>query len=318
MTAWLPELTSHRAPTSFLTSTNAGTTLNRYVPCRFSVSFLSVVLTPPRFSQDLELIDNDLPMAIDQTVFQFLSVIASAVLVFIGSGYVAAAIPLCFLALAVIQFYYLRTSRQLRLLDIEAKAPLFSQFLETLNGIACVRAYGWTHNYMHRNHEALNASQKPFYLLWCIQRWLTLVLDLLNAGIAILLVGVATNVENGSSAFLGVALFNVIALSSSLQTLITEWTQVETALGAIRRIKSYVATTEDENLPTERGEVPEDWPQHGTIQFDNISASYQNSAEPVLRDVSFSIKGGEKVAICGRTGRQVYAYTATTSTTTRV
>lgn len=247
-------------------------------------------------------------MAIDQTVFQFLSVIASAVLVFIGSGYVAAAIPLCFVALAVIQFYYLRTSRQLRLLDIEAKAPLFSQFLETLNGIACVRAYGWTHNYMNRNHDALNASQKPFYLLWCIQRWLTLVLDLLNAGIAILLVGVATNVRNGSSAFLGVALFNVIALSSSLQTLITEWTQVETALGAIRRIKSYVATTEDENLPDENGEVPEDWPQKGSITFKDISASYQSSSEPVLKNISFSIEAGEKVAICGRTGRQVHPF----------
>ncbi|KJZ74702.1 hypothetical protein HIM_05819 [Hirsutella minnesotensis 3608] len=275
--------TTMRAPTSFLTSTNAGTTLNR-------------------FSQDLELIDNDLPMAIDQTVFQFLSVIASAVLVFIGSGYVAAAIPACFVALAVIQFYYLRTSRQLRLLDIEAKAPLFSQFLETLNGIACVRAYGWTHNYMDRNHEALNASQKPFYLLWCIQRWLTLVLDLLNAAIAILLVGIATNVQNGSSAFLGVALFNVIALSSSLQTLITEWTQVETALGAIRRIRSYVTTTADENLPTENGEVPEDWPKNGSITFKDISASYQSSTEPVLKDISFSIEAGEKVAICGRTG----------------
>ncbi|PFH57820.1 hypothetical protein XA68_14537 [Ophiocordyceps unilateralis] len=275
--------TTMRAPTSFLTSTNAGTTLNR-------------------FSQDLELIDNDLPMAIDQTIFQFFSVIASAVLVFIGSGYVAAAIPFVFVALAVIQFYYLRTSRQLRLLDIEAKAPLLSQFLETLNGISCVRAYGWSHKYMDRNHEALNVSQRPFYLLWCIQRWLTLVLDLLNAAIAILLVGVATNVRGGSSAFLGVALFNVIALSSSLQTLITEWTQVETALGAIKRIRSYVTTTEDENLPSENGTVADEWPQEGEITFKDISASYGPSTEAVLKEISFSIKPGEKVAICGRTG----------------
>ncbi|RDA85904.1 hypothetical protein CP532_2703 [Ophiocordyceps camponoti-leonardi (nom. inval.)] len=275
--------TTMRAPTSFLTSTNAGTTLNR-------------------FSQDLELIDNDLPMAIDQTIFQFFSVIASAVLVFIGSGYVAAAIPFVFVALAVIQFYYLRTSRQLRLLDIEAKAPLFSQFLETLNGISCVRAYGWSHRYEDRNHEALNASQRPFYLLWCIQRWLTLVLDLLNAAIAILLVGVATNVRGGSSAFLGVALFNVIALSSSLQTLITEWTQVETALGAIKRIRSYVLTTEDENLPGEDGPVPDEWPQQGEITFKDISASYGPTSEAVLKGISFTIKPGEKVAICGRTG----------------
>ncbi|KAF4592615.1 ABC transporter [Ophiocordyceps camponoti-floridani] len=272
-----------RAPTSFLTSTNAGTTLNR-------------------FSQDLELIDNDLPMSIDQTVFQFFSVIASAVLVFIGSSYVAAAIPLVLVALVFIQWYYLRTSRQIRLLDIEAKAPLFSQFMETLYGIPCVRAYGWAHKYSDRNLEALNASQKPFYLMFCIQRWLTLVLDLLNAAIAILLVGIATNVRGGSSAFLGVALFNVIALASSLQTLITEWTQVETALGAIKRIRSYVLTTTDENLPNENGDVPEEWPHDGAITFENISASYASSSEPVLKKISFSIKPGEKVAICGRTG----------------
>jgi hypothetical protein len=47
-------MTLIRAPTSFLTSTNAGVTLNR-------------------FSQDLELIDNDLPTSLDQTIFQLLS-----------------------------------------------------------------------------------------------------------------------------------------------------------------------------------------------------------------------------------------------------
>ncbi|GJN77161.1 hypothetical protein PLIIFM63780_000650 [Purpureocillium lilacinum] len=275
--------TTMRAPTAFLTSTNAGTTINR-------------------FSQDLELIDNDLPQSIDSFIFQFMSAIVSAVFVFIGSGYVAAAIPACLALLILLQFYYLRTSRQLRLLDIEAKAPLFSQFLETVNGIACIRAYGWTQNYSDRNYNALNASQKPFYLLYCIQRWLTLVLDLFNAGVAIMLVGIATNIQNGSTSFLGVALFNIVTFSSTLQTLVTAWTQVEMALGAINRIRSFVKTVKDENVATEIEEVPEEWPQHGAISFTNVSASYETSSEPVLKDISFSIQPGEKIAICGRTG----------------
>ncbi|KAJ6446709.1 Canalicular multispecific organic anion transporter 2 [Purpureocillium lavendulum] len=272
-----------RAPTSFLTSTNAGLTINR-------------------FSQDLELIDNDLPQSIDSFIFQFMSAIVSAVFVFIGSGYVAAAIPACLALLTVLQFYYLRTSRQLRLLDIEAKAPLFSQFLETVNGIACIRAYGWTQNYLDRNYAALNASQKPFYLLYCIQRWLTLVLDLFNAGVAIMLVGIATNIRNGSTSFLGVALFNIVTFSSTLQTLVTAWTQVEMALGAINRIRSFVKTVEDENKPSETGDVPDEWPQQGAIVFSNVSASYETSSEPVLKDICFSVQPGEKIAICGRTG----------------
>lgn len=249
------------------------------------------------------MIDNDLPQAIDHTVFQALSAIGSAVLIFVGSGYVAAAIPVCIFALYLIQFYYLRTSRQLRLLDIEAKAPLFSQFLETLGGISCIRAYGWTEDYMKRNYDVLDASQKPYYLLLCIQRWLTLVLDLFVAGIAILLVAIATNVHNGSTGFLGAALSNVVSFSTTLQLLVTSWTQLETATGAINRIRTYVSKTICEDLESERDEVPGDWPKYGAVTFTNVSASYQSSLEPVLKQVNLSIRPGEKVAICGRTGR---------------
>ncbi|KAF3480026.1 ABC transporter [Arthroderma uncinatum] len=258
--------TTMRASTSFLTSTDAGTT------------------------------------SVDQFVFQFLAAIVSGVLVFIGAGYIAAAIPFCILVLVVVQFYYLRTSRQLRLLDIEAKAPLFSQFLETVSGVACVRAYGWSRNYTERHYKALNISQKPYYLLWCIQRWLTLVLDLLNAGLAIMLVAIATNIQNASTAFLGVALFNIVTFSSTLQTLVTSWTQLETALGAINRVRSYAEDVKDENLPNEDGNVTEDWPESGAIMFQNVSASYDSSQEQVLKNINFSINAGEKVAICGRTG----------------
>ncbi|KAK5988781.1 ABC transporter gloK [Cladobotryum mycophilum] len=257
--------TTMRAPATFLTSTDTGTTVNR-------------------FSQDLELIDNDLPKSLDSTVFQFMSAIVSAILIFTGSGYVAAAIPLCIFCLGLIQYYYLRTSRQLRLLDIEAKAPLFSHFLETIHGVSCLRAYGWTERYTERSYEVLNTSQKPYYLMWCIQRWLALVLDLFVAGVAILLVALATNIHNGSTGFLGVALFNIVTFSSTLQTLVTEWMQVETAIGAINRIRSYVMNVKNENLPGEVNAVPPI----------GLRAERLHSRTSQLP--------GERIAICGRTG----------------
>ncbi|ODA75948.1 hypothetical protein RJ55_08589 [Drechmeria coniospora] len=275
--------TTMRASTSFLTSTDAGNTLNR-------------------FSQDLELIDSDLPMSLDSLVFHFLSAVASIVLVCTGSLYILAAIPVCICTLGIIQAYYLRTSRQMRLLDIEAKAPLFSQFLETIQGAASIRAYGWTQDYIDRNVTALNDSQRPYYLMCCIQRWLTVVLDLFNAGLAVLLVALATTVRNGSTGVLGVALFNILTLSSAFQTLIQEWTRVEIALGAIARVKAYVKSVKDENLPGEDGDLPDFWPSEGQIVLKYISASYNSTSEPVLKDIDLNIRAGEKVAICGRTG----------------
>ncbi|KAH0592836.1 hypothetical protein MHUMG1_09481 [Metarhizium humberi] len=232
--------TTMNAPTSFLTSTDAGQIANR-------------------FSQDLQLVDNDLAHALDQTVVQLFTVVISAVLVFTGSGYLAATVPVCIFFVYMIQFYYLRTSRQLRIIDIEAKAPLFSQFLETLA-------------------------------------------DLMVGGIAIILVAFATATAGGKTGYLGVALFGIINFSGTLQTLIAQWTQLETALGAISRIRSYVSNTPSENQGADTRHPPEGWPLSGTIEFSNVSASYQSSQEPVLKDVNLSINAGEKVAICGRTG----------------
>jgi ATP-binding cassette subfamily C (CFTR/MRP) protein 1 len=239
----------------------------------------------------------------DKTVISIVSVIAHGVLISLASGYLAIAIPACVIVLALIQTYYLRTSRQLRLLDIEAKAPLFSQLLETLNGVLCIRGVGWTHKYMQSNQELLDASQKPYYLLWCIQRWLALVLDLFVAGVAVLLVALATTHRSSSTAFLGVAMYNVVSFSSTLQKLVTEWTQLETAMSAINRIRSYVSNTASEDLDSETSEPPESWLSKGEIEFADVSAAFQGSQEPVLRQITFSILPGEKVALCGRTGR---------------
>ena len=55
-------------------------------------------------------------------------------------------------------------------------------------------------------NRLLDASQKPFYLLLCIQRWLELVLDLTVAVLTILLVGLAVALRHSVNAgLLGVA-----------------------------------------------------------------------------------------------------------------
>ncbi|CAI6082463.1 unnamed protein product, partial [Clonostachys chloroleuca] len=275
--------TTVHANTAFLTSTDAGQTTNR-------------------FSQDLQLIDHDLPMALDQTIINIFSVIVSSVLVFMGSGYTAASIPVCCVLLFIVQFFYLRTSRQLRLLNIEAKAPLFSQFLETLSGVSCIRAYGWTEDYIVQGYEVLDKSQRPYYLMGVIQRWLTLVLQLMVGGIGVLMVTFATTLPNGSAAFLGVALFKVIDFSSTLENFVSQWTMLETSLGAISRIRTFVEETKSEDLPHETDYVPFDWPQKGAVTFNNISASYSTSVEPVLKKIKITVEPGQKIAVCGRTG----------------
>jgi ABC-type multidrug transport system fused ATPase/permease subunit len=197
-------------------------------------------------------------------------------LIGIASKWAAICFPVVIIVLYYIQRYYLRTSRQLRYMDLEAKSPLYSQFVECLNGLATVRAFRWQEALERRNRELLDRSQRPFYLLFAVQRWLTLVLDLVVAAVAVLLIVLVVKLRGTISAgYVGIALVNVITFSQSVKLLVTFWTMLETHIGAVARIKIFTAQAVPENLPTETREPPADWPSQGTVEFNSVSAEYR-------------------------------------------
>jgi ABC-type multidrug transport system fused ATPase/permease subunit len=203
----------------------------------------------------------------------------------------------------VIQKYYLRTSRQVRLLDLEAKSPLYSHFIESLSGLVTVRAFQWSDAFVEQNLVLLDNSQKPYYLLWCIQRWLALILDLMVTVLAVILMVLIVKLrESVSSGYVGLALLNVISFSQSLAWIIRQWTSLETSIGAVSRLKNFTSTTPDENLAAEDQHIPDSWPSKGAIELRNLSASYTIAGPAILDRINISIKPGEKIGICGRTG----------------
>ncbi|KAL6923650.1 hypothetical protein FSST1_000924 [Fusarium sambucinum] len=270
----------------------------------FTTTDLGSITT--RFSQDMGMVDNHLPLGLVVTLASFFGAIAKAGLLAASTPYIAATFPLLGAVYFYLQRAYLRTSRQLRLLDLEEKAPLYTQFLETLSGLATIRAFGWGSAAIEANHALVDRSQRPFYLLMIVQRWLVLVLDLTTAALALLLVGLAVRLRGDVDVGLtGVSLVQLISLSETVNMLIQFWTSIETSIGAVARIKQFAEDTREENLLGETQEPPPQWPDKGAIQIRNLKASYGNDQEDVhwaLDDISFEIKPGEKVAICGRTG----------------
>ncbi|KAL8732959.1 MAG: hypothetical protein Q9166_002357 [cf. Caloplaca sp. 2 TL-2023] len=275
--------TVFRAPMSFFATTDTGVTLNR-------------------FSQDLQLIDMELPIAALNFFTAFMLCVAQIILIGVSSVYAAVSFPVWFIALYFIQKYYLRTSRQLRFLDLEAKSPLYSQFTEIMAGLTTVRAFGWQNALETKNRMLLDRSQKPFYLLFSVQRWLQLVLDLLVAAVAVMLMVIIVELRGFlSGAYVGVALLNIILFGQHLKLVVHYWAMLETHIGAVSRVRNFSSTVAIEDGPSENGTPPKDWPAQGAIDFHGVSATYDDIRN-VLKNLTLSIQPGEKIGVCGRTG----------------
>ncbi|KAI8230251.1 ABC transporter atnG [Colletotrichum sp. SAR 10_77] len=275
-----------KAPLWFFTTVDSGVTLNR-------------------FSQDMTLVDQTLPTAFFEVVLDTLVAIASAALIASGAQYFAAIIPFFVLPLYFLQKFYLKTSRQMRHLDLESKSPLYTHFTETLNGVVTIRAFGWQQEFVKEQLRLLDISQRPYYLLFCIQRWLAIMLDLFVAVIATVLVAFAVKLTNTTSGgAIGLSMVSLMGLNSSLSRLISSWTNLETSLGAIARLRDFVRDTPQEDSVDTQSlpPVPQGWPSPGAIDFKSIDARYKTDDEIILRELSLSIKPGQKVGICGRTG----------------
>ncbi|KAE8352610.1 putative ATP-binding cassette transporter [Aspergillus coremiiformis] len=274
-------------------------TIMRAAPSKLATMDSGTVLN--RLSQDMTLIESQLPVGVLITVSNFFIAIAATALIATGTNYMAITVPFLIVAVFLVQHFYLRTSRQLRLLDLESKSPLYSHYLDTVHGISTIQAFGWERKFLEKNSRLLDISQKPYYLLYCIQRWLALVLDLIVAAEAVLVVSLAVSLKASTSVgLLGVSFNNILSFSSSLSSVITGWTQLEISLGSIARVRNFEMEIPPEET-SEASHIPIHWPDRGSIKFHKITAQY-NSSAVILKDVSFNVQPGEKVGICGRTG----------------
>ncbi|KAJ4147560.1 hypothetical protein LMH87_002072 [Akanthomyces muscarius] len=114
-----------------------------------------------RFSQDMNLVVQALPLAMYRFVFMVFSTVIELGFVLAGASYATIALPFVLGIIYAIQKYYLRTSRQLRHLDLEAKTPLFVCFKETANGLPHIRTFGWSEPQLQRNLTFVDESQNP-------------------------------------------------------------------------------------------------------------------------------------------------------------
>ncbi len=258
-----------------------------------------------RYGHDMELLAKKIPLGAFAVLYCGTTSAVQIGVILSGASYMTAVLPFILISLFFIQRYYLRTSRQLRLLEIEAQAPLITELRESATGVVYIRASnGETHSFS-RSLQLVDAALKPFYFLLCSQVFLSLILDFLISAVAIILAIVIFYARATSQNATGLAFLTLINVGTSLNRLVCFWAMSEDSVGSLARLRDFFERTPLENRGSEAAVFPQKWPSKGEVQMRNISACHRldkDQTAPVLHEICLSIEPGHKVGVMGRTG----------------
>ncbi|XP_011699221.1 PREDICTED: multidrug resistance-associated protein 1 isoform X9 [Wasmannia auropunctata] len=273
-----------RSPLGFFDTTPSGRILNR-------------------FGKDIDTIDNILPPSIRAWLFCLASVIATLVVISYSTPiFIAVILPIGAIYY-FIQRFYVATSRQLKRLESVSRSPIYSHFSESVTGAQIIRAYGVQEQFIHESENRVDFNQVCYFPSIIANRWLAVRLEMVgNLIIFFSALFAVLGRDTMSSGLVGLSVSYALQITQTLNWLVRMTSDVETNIVAVERIKEYSET--DQEAPWKNTEYTpsKEWPKHGRVDFKDFKVRYREGLDLVLHGLTFSVLGGEKIGIVGRTG----------------
>ncbi|KAK5851307.1 hypothetical protein PBY51_002110 [Eleginops maclovinus] len=256
-----------------------------------------------RFSKDIFVIDEALP----STVLMFLGtffVSVSTMIVIISSTPIFATVigPLAIIYIFV-QRFYVATSRQLKRLESVSRSPIYSHFSETVTGTSVIRAYGRNSAFVLMSDMKVDENQRSYYPGIVSNRWLGVRIEFIGNCIVLFAALFAViGKKNLSPGLVGLSVSYALQVTMSLNWMVRMTSDLENNIVAVERVKEYSETKTEAPWEIEDKKPPADWPMKGNVEFHDYSVRYREGLDLVLKNLTLSVKGGEKIGIVGRTG----------------
>ncbi|KAK6200466.1 P-loop containing nucleoside triphosphate hydrolase protein [Scheffersomyces amazonensis] len=276
-----------RSPMSFFEVTPVGRILNR-------------------FSDDINLLDDQLIWSWIGLANYVIEAFGFLTVVIYNLPIMVVVIVILFFIYNSIRMYFIPASRELKRLTSVSKSPIFSHLQESVIGVETIRAYEQEERFINNNIAKGSLLLKTMYASLCCSRWLSLRLQMMSSIMIyctalsiVFTIGTTYKLTPGLVGFVMISELNITAL---LNSIIRCWAEVETKSVAVERIIEYCKLESEADSIIESYRPNCSWPNKGAISFNNYSTKYRDNLEPVLHNLSFTIKPQEKIGIVGRTG----------------
>ncbi|OMP07339.1 hypothetical protein COLO4_07417 [Corchorus olitorius] len=274
-----------RAPMSFYDSTPLGRILSRV-------------------SVDLSIVDLDVPFnlifAVGATTNAYSNL---GVLAVVTWQVLFVSIPVIYAAIRL-QKYYFSTAKELMRLNGTTKSYVANHLAESIAGAITIRAFQEEERFFAKTLDLIDTNASPFFHSFAANEWLIQRLETLSAtvlasaGLCMVLLPPGTF----SSGFIGMALSYGLSLNMSLVFSIQNQCTLANYIISVERLNQYMYIPSEAPEVIEENRPPSNWPAVGKVDICDLKIRYRPDAPLVLRGISCTFQGGQKIGIVGRTG----------------
>lgn len=183
------------------------------------------------------------------------------------------------------------------------RSPIFSQMSTTMHGLTTIRAFKAENMLIQEFDWNQDNHSSAWFLFIASSRafgfWLDILCIIFIAGVVFSLLTFNKDLYGGD---IGLVITQYFGLIGSLQWGMRQWSELENQMTSVERVLEYskVETEPVREATTET--LPKNWPEHGKLEFRNVSLRYNPSDPYVLKNLNFIIFPREKIGVVGRTG----------------
>ncbi|KAL2922185.1 ABC transporter C family member 10, partial [Bienertia sinuspersici] len=268
------------------------------------ISTICLLIRSFAISSDLSITDLDIPFtfqtAFGATTIAYASLGVMAVVVW---QVLLVSIPVIYMILRL-QRYYFKTAKELMRLNGTTKSMVANHLGESLAGAMTIRAFEEEDRFFTKNLNLIDTNASPYFHNFAANEWLIQRIETLSATVLAIAALCMVLLPRGtfSSGFVGLVISYGLSLNIGLVFSIQNQCLLANNIISVERLNQYM------DVPSEAPEViqdsrpPQNWPLVGKVEILNLQIQYRSDTPLVLKGISCTFEGGDKIGIVGRTG----------------
>jgi ATP-binding cassette subfamily C (CFTR/MRP) protein 1 len=256
------------------------------------------------FSKDQDTADEGLPDSIHMTLIYLMILLTSVIIVCVSLPYYTVVLALLIGSFVIFYGLYAAPAQFLKEEIGATNSDMFAHLNESLTGLPVIRAFEVENTFEKLTIQKINSNHRALFMSEMLQLWLSFRLDIVSSFLVFItaIFAVAGSGLTDPSSF-GLAISNSFQMLVFFTWVVRGFAEINSQIACYERINFYARNTASEKPAHIKATEPaKNWPTTGAVEIKQLVLRYSPKLDPVLKGVSISIKGGEKIGVVGRTG----------------